>query len=336
MSKILFTSLFGSKLYGTDTPESDTDYKAVFLPPVGRVLRGEAIKNSVTSTGASDSKNGADDEDFEMIPLQVLAKDFVKGQSYALEIVFNAIENPSDCTPEFYDFAVELTRFLTRNIKAMIGYAMNQANKYGIKGTRLKSIKDFDHIINVHCALAPDTAKIGDDIMFLEQSAQLAKDSKHVNEVLYNGPTSTDPKHPTDKGIEVLGKTFGHEITFGEARKRVVQMLSKYGSRAEQAMVDNGNDWKAISHALRIIDQAHDILVKKTLVFPLPFAEYYKEVKLGKHDWKYVSEQLAERLELVEQAQLTTDLPSETEIREEFYEWLDRELLVFYREQLTT
>ncbi|QIW90344.1 hypothetical protein OLCHANIL_00264 [Vibrio phage V05] len=28
---VLFTSLFGSKLYGTDTPESDTDYKAVYL-----------------------------------------------------------------------------------------------------------------------------------------------------------------------------------------------------------------------------------------------------------------------------------------------------------------
>lgn len=38
--EIIFKTLFGSHLYGTDTPNSDKDYKAVFIQPIEDGFKG--------------------------------------------------------------------------------------------------------------------------------------------------------------------------------------------------------------------------------------------------------------------------------------------------------
>lgn len=328
--QVLFTTLFGSKLYGTDTPESDTDFKSVYLPPIGQLLRGDKIKNSVSSTGKAFEKNGAGDEDHETIPLQVLAKDFVKGQTYALEVVFNATQNPENVDPMFHKFCVELSeQFLTRNVRAMVGYALNQANKYGIKGTRLNSLLLFRALL-ASCDM-PMEAKLQDAPDWNSKVALLASENKHIEVVLYNGPTTKDPSDLKDLAVNVLEKTYGYEITFEEAFKRVNNGLAKYGARSEQAMSQSGHDWKAISHALRIIDQAIDVLTNHRLVFPLPDADYYRQVKVGEVDWESVSERLSERLELLEELQKTTSLPdADAAFNAQFYEWFDNKLSEIY------
>ncbi len=36
--KILFKTLFGSHLYGTDTEKSDKDYKGIFIAPLSEII----------------------------------------------------------------------------------------------------------------------------------------------------------------------------------------------------------------------------------------------------------------------------------------------------------
>src|SRR3954469_21639760 len=84
----LFSVQFGSRLYGTQTPTSDLDMKVVVLPPIDEVLYGTKLVNKVKQTRTGPGKNTADDIDLEEIPLQIFAKDFLGGQTYALEIAF--------------------------------------------------------------------------------------------------------------------------------------------------------------------------------------------------------------------------------------------------------
>ena len=42
---------FGSKLYGTSTPESDTDYKFIYLPSVYQLVTGEYPEVITNGTG---------------------------------------------------------------------------------------------------------------------------------------------------------------------------------------------------------------------------------------------------------------------------------------------
>ncbi|AAQ64222.1 conserved hypothetical protein [Vibrio phage KVP40] len=327
---VLFTSLFGSKLYGTDTPESDTDYKAVYLPELRTLLRGVAIKNSVHSTGKSFEKNGADDEDFEYIPVQVFMRDFLGGQSYAIELAFNALQNPDDCKPEFYNMCKEMTRkYLTSNVKAMTGYALNQAQKYGIKGTRLNSLMQFARAVETHNV--DPKAKLGSSPELCKQLWELCAEDAHVRFQWYHGPKTKDASDLKDPAFSVLEKVFGLEITFEEAAGRLEKMMSKYGARAYQARAASGSDWKAISHAMRVIDQAIDILTVGKLEFPLKHAAFYRDVKQGKYKWEYVSEVLQERLELLEKAKDTTSLPHHTpDLVARFYTWYDDYLDEFY------
>ncbi len=327
---VLYTSLFGSKLYGTDTPESDTDYKAVFLPELRTLLRGVAIKNSVHSTGKAFSKNGAEDEDFEYIPVQVFMRDFLGGQSYAIELAFNALQNPDDCHPTFHAMCQELTRkYLTSNVKAMTGYALNQAQKYGIKGTRLNSLMEFARAVETHNV--DSKAKLGSSPELCQRLWELSAEDAHVRFQWYHGPKTTDASDLQDPAFSVLEKVFGLEISFEEAAGRLEKMMSKYGARSYQARAASGSDWKAISHAMRVIDQAIDILEVGKLEFPLKHAAFYRDVKIGKYTWEYVSEVLQERLEKLENAKATTSLPNHTpDLVAQFYMWYDDYLDEFY------
>lgn len=340
--KTLFRTIHGSRLYGTNTPASDTDWKSVVLLPIQHLLRGIKVSNSVSSTGDKHGANTADDTDDELIPFQVLAKDFVGGQTYALELVFVTLQRYSqgdcdDIDPYFIHVCNELaSKYLTRNVNAAVGYAMNQANKYGIKGTRLNSLRAFHELVTECHDTYPKSKKVlklGDSPKFLAGVAKLAAVDPHIRSALYFGPRSTDVANPIDPAVILLEKTFGHEIDFDEAVKRTSGMLKKYGARAHKAAVASGKDWKAISHALRIIDQATDVLVHETLEFPLPRADYYREVKEGKHAWKEVSVELEEGMKRLEAAQATTTLPDgeSPEFVANFHADLDEWLMTFYK-----
>lgn len=327
---VLFKSLYGSKLYGTDNENSDTDWKAVYMPEWRKLLRGREIKNSVKSTGNDFSTNGADDEDFEMIPVQVFFRDFLSGQAYAIELAFNALQNPEDANPKFVQACRDLTRdYLTSNVKAMTGYALNQAQKYGIKGTRLNALMKFTATVKLH-ADNPNQ-KLGDNKEFFDSMNRLVEEEQHVTAVVYHGPLTRDPANLLDHGFAVLEKTFGHDITFADALMRLNKMMSKYGARAYKARADNGADWKAVSHAMRVVDQAIDILTKGEIVFPYPLAVFYRDIKEGKYKWEYVSEVLTERLEELERAKKTTTLrPHTPELVNQFYKWNDDMLSELY------
>ncbi|QQV91959.1 hypothetical protein vBKpMFBKp34_100 [Klebsiella phage vB_KpM_FBKp34] len=63
MSKIVMETIFGSHLYGLNTPNSDTDYKGIFIPDAKDILLGKAPKTIQSSTGDKHSKNTKDDID---------------------------------------------------------------------------------------------------------------------------------------------------------------------------------------------------------------------------------------------------------------------------------
>ena len=52
----LFECVHGSHLYGLNTPESDIDYKGVFMPSIDELLLGKSPKQISESTGNDSSK----------------------------------------------------------------------------------------------------------------------------------------------------------------------------------------------------------------------------------------------------------------------------------------
>lgn len=326
----LFKTMFGSRLYGTNTPQSDVDWKEIFLPPIENLLIGKKPTNVVVSTGGDKTRNTKDDVDYEYIPIQVFANDFIGGQTYAVELAFAVLGFETHAGQVVYDdyfmdFVQQLTeRFLTSNVKAMIGYAMNQAQVYGIKGTRLASVRKFTD--KLHEVLESGEFKTSDTLSnlapwVLENSDKYLFLSEYVN---------ADKRYPA---VSVLEKLYPLSITLSEAYDRTTALKEKYGSRAQDAENAKGVDWKATSHAVRITMQAIRTLRDGKLVFPLPKDEVdlLLAIKHGEKSFEEVEEILTKLFEELDQVKETTTLPNrDANLDKEFEQWLKNWMMYYY------
>jgi len=85
--KTIVNMIFGSHLYGTDTPKSDKDFKGVFMPNYKDVLLGNIPKSINTSTNQNNIKNSSDDVDTETYSLHYFLKLACQGETVALDML---------------------------------------------------------------------------------------------------------------------------------------------------------------------------------------------------------------------------------------------------------
>lgn len=263
---IIVKMVFGSHLYGTSNENSDTDYKGIFLPTEDQIILNKVPKSYNETTGKNNSKNSSDDVDTEIYSLHYFLTLACEGQTVA----FDMLHAPEDVIIEKSDtwdsIVSERHRFYTRNLKAFVGYARRQAAKYGVKGSRLSSVKFVIDFLNE-----------------LDNEKQLKDywDELPQFEHVY--------KNTVDKNglrlYEVCGKNFQETTRIGYVVPILEKFYTSYGARAKQAEQNEGIDWKAISHAMRAALQTKQLLTENTIKFPLKEADYLKKVKSGQVDY---------------------------------------------------
>ena len=130
---------FGSHLYGTNTEDSDVDYKGVFLPDKRDILLNQIPKCRSISTGNDLMKNSPDDVDEEIYSLHYFIKLACDGQTVAIDML-HAPDNMLIESSDIWNKIVkQKQRFYTKNLNSFVNYARRQASKYGIKGSRLNA-----------------------------------------------------------------------------------------------------------------------------------------------------------------------------------------------------
>ncbi len=90
--RIIVKMKFGAHLYGTATPDSDMDYKGIFLPTKEELLLGRVPKSPNYSTGKDESRNTKNDIDIELYALNYFKKLACDGQTVAMDML-HAPEN---------------------------------------------------------------------------------------------------------------------------------------------------------------------------------------------------------------------------------------------------
>ena len=352
----LFSCQFGSRLYGTQTPTSDIDWKHVVLPSLDDLLLCHKIENKVKKTNTEKNvRNTADDVDEEFIPLQVFARHFVEGQTYALELAF-ALEgthaeqtlwcfsldnNEHDQLPYrsrvgehyFSTFVKELRKqFLTSNIKAMMGYVVNQASLYSFKGERLNATRDLYSLLYAADEYYKDddttTAVIDQAPIWRARFDELAaKYPKYIKRDVYD--IGGDRMKPC---FLILEKTLPHTNTLPHSMKVLETLMKKYGSRADQASESNV-DWKATMHALRIVDEGLELLEHHKLSFPFKqdYVDHLLAIKRGELPLDPIKDELSQKLDKLKELEKSTDLPEcNAEFKQKFEEWLLNWMRFFY------
>ena len=84
---VIFLTKFGSHLYGTDTPESDTDYKGVYMPTREEILLNRVPKQISFDSNKSNEKNNKDDIDCQLYSIHYFFDLLVKGETVAIDMI---------------------------------------------------------------------------------------------------------------------------------------------------------------------------------------------------------------------------------------------------------
>lgn len=291
---IIFKTIFGSHLYGTNTENSDSDYKGVFLPSKEQIFLGKIPKSLSESTKKGDVKNSISDVDTEIYSLHYFIHLACEGETVALDMLY-APENMWVESSDIWRELISLRyKFYTKNLKAFIGYARKQASKYGIKGSRLNDAKRILDYLDLFASQFIPLSEIWDDLPIGEHIIKHDKSPETNNERMY----------------EVCGRKINERAKAIYAYNIIKKFYDNYGERAKQAADNKGIDWKAVSHAFRAAYQVKQILTENIIIFPLKEVDYLKKIKAGElHYQNEVAPTLDNLMDEVENLSVKSHLP---------------------------
>jgi predicted nucleotidyltransferase len=289
--RIIVKMKFGAHLYGTATPESDVDYKGIFLPTKEELLLGRVPKSHNYSTGKDESRNTRNDIDIELYSFHYFIKLACDGQTVAMDM----LHAPGDMIlqkSKIWDAIVKnKQKFYTKNLRSFIDYARRQASKYGIKGSRINA-----------------ALQVLEMLKKVDSSKKMRAVWNQLPRVEHCYDVAPDPNGM--RQYQVCGKSFQESATIGYVIPILEKFYNDYGHRAKLAAENKNIDWKAVSHALRAAYQTKEILTENSINFPLRTADFLIKVKLGKLDYlSEVGPVLETLMEEVESLALSSNLP---------------------------
>lgn len=289
--KVVVRIEFGSHLYGTNTSSSDRDYKSVYVPSASDILL-QRVKGSLGHKVKrfEGDKNSPEDTDDEMYSLQRYLGLLSEGQTVTIDMLFTP--QPLITSPLWDEIRANKDLLLTKRSAAFVGYCRTQANKYGIKGSRVAAAKDATEFFRTHYERLGSTAKLREIADLLPA---IAGEHTRIVEL-----------ETTPGNMEQFVDCCNRKVSFGNTIKAAYEIYSRiydnYGQRAKLAQTNEGIDWKALSHAVRVANEALELLATANVTFPLPNAAHILDIKRGLLPYDDVASEIEQLLEAVEKA----------------------------------
>lgn len=308
----IFETLFGSHLYGTETDLSDTDYKGVFIPNarailMGRVLPSINLNPKVDHKTGSQAKNSPEDIDFELYSLKRFIDLACDGQTVALDMLFatplirdNVIDGVY--TAPWVEIWNNRDKLATRKAKAFLGYARQQANKYGIKGSRMAAAEKATNFFRAKEVFWPANTKLAE---IWDEIVKELVPIEHCDVVM----TVRGSDGGKMRAFECCNRKALETASIKTAADMYAKLFDDYGERARAAKNSEGVDWKALSHAVRVGRQAIEYLDTGHIVFPRPEAGHLLKIKSGEVLYQEVAEEIESLLVRIESAAAESTLP---------------------------
>ena len=295
---------FGSRTSTASTPASDLDFESIYMPD-GRAILLQRVKGSISTRAKVEGKRTSPARSTKNLSACNAISACSPKAGVTTDVLFapewSMVEAPSD---EWREIVANRNRLITRKSAAFVGYCRQQANKYGIKGSRVaaarRAIGVLEHAVETRGA----TAKLGAIDLLIRETAEV---TEHMSIVPID--------HVISQERRTIGRSADAKCPIGSiknARDMMAALVKDYGSRALQAESQQGVDWKALSHAVRVARQAIEFLSTGHVTFPLPDAAHeILAIKKGAIPYQEVAAEIEQGLvDLEEQVPVST-LPAE-------------------------
>lgn len=327
--KIIFKVLTGSRAYGTSTPDSDSDYKGVYIQPINDHLKINGYKEQINVT--------KDETYYELKRFLELC---ANGNPGTLEMLFS----PKDCIIEMHPIFEEILNnkhmFLTQVCK-------NSFGKYGI--SQIKKAKGLDKKFNYEkdrktkktpldfCYIVVDDKSMPLKKYLInkglkQENCGLSKINNvrdgyflyHNTNIPYKGICGDDsnevrlssiPKEEIPIGIISFNKD-----AYSTHCKDYKSYQTWLKNRNEKRYVDTIKanqqiDSKNVMHCVRLLDIASEIATQKTINIKRENANYLLDIRAGKHDLDSLIEESNKRLEQLDDLYKNSGLPESCDLK---------------------
>lgn len=306
--KTLVRMYFGSHLYGTETPESDIDIKAVYLPSAEDILL-QHVRAAINATPSKrpGEKNAPGDVDFEAYSPQKFLSLLAEGQTVALDMLFapdSALLEPPH--PVWRDIQALAPRLFSRRTTAFVSYCRQQARKFGIKGARLAAVR---LALEGLSAIERRYGSLNRLSVARSELVALAAKDKLLQIVELPNADGSSATY-----FDIAGKKAIFSASIKQARGMVENLFNEFGERTRAAEAQDGVDWKAMSHAVRIARQGIEFLQTQQLVFPRPEAAHLMAIRKGQLPYTQVASEIETLLDEIETIAAQSNLPDDYDL----------------------
>jgi hypothetical protein len=275
-NRTIYTTSYGSHLYGTSTPSSDLDIVSIIVPKYDDLL--------LQKTGQFASKHSVvDGLDVTTHALPKIISDICSGNSTALEILFSTSGlQDRQLTSVWSRIYMNRHVLLTKQSASLIGYCKSQSKKYDVRGDKMKAVLDLLVFYNSFIRFYNVTT-VGE--MYNKYSEQF--------KMFGNGyVTVINIPQKSGGAIDYLS-ICGRKIPFTIHHKAIIDSLehlyTEYGARTKEAANGDGVDWKGMMHSVRIAEQAVEFFTTGDMTFPRPNANYLLAIRNKEINYHEVS-----------------------------------------------
>ena len=280
----------------------------------------------ITISSVSDGKwkSTIKKVDVKIFSLQKFIQLCSKADTNALDLLFS-IDTPADHTWQYKGLVKNVPeemkyplRYIHENrnklintdrLESPITYAFKQATKYSIKGERRQVMTNLLKDVNTYLFLSTTPADVPlsrfmTDFIYQDGTPVINKyiDGKHVKiDVL-------DNKGKEEKYLYVCGVQHQFNLELKRFAQRLEEKINKEYTSQRTIDAADGNDWKALSHAIRVLLEIKELLDTGNIKFPLKDKDFLLNIKQGKVEREFIdnffNQELSNILERVQKNEL--------------------------------
>jgi len=311
-ARILFVYIAGSQFFDLHSPDSDEDYRLVYLPAPKHFMERDPVKrtkllNQGKSYTTNDKdKNSNEDVDLAIYSLPKVLELLKSGDFNMMEMLFTPENKIIFDTPLMKEIRSNRDRLLVNDISSFIGFFKKEYKQYGININHHKYRVQFCELLKSLDQEKGKKRKLSQHWETLEAYQKENPQCFSFTETF----TSKTKKHPT---IVVGERKFQWGVTIKYVLTQLKPEIENAGNR-QKAMAEHGKEFKGLYHAKRLVFEAKELALegKLTIPFPKEQHEYLKAIKEGNVEEKELKDSLNQDLDYLKELELNTSSNKKT------------------------
>lgn len=286
-----YATRFGSHLFGPALPNSDIDYRGLFLPPLKGLVLGQGLQ----------IQTGPAPHDIVLYSVQRFFKLLVQSADTNMVSLLFSYTHP---TLERYGNTLFLAsldhrRLLSRKLGGMSQYVQSQAQKYSQKGAKLAALEVLLSLAQQHPHTLLDEA--------MTQAVQA------VHQAVPESQPFVQLERLQGVGyLRVNDKLLIGRQTWAFHLPVLRNMQQSYGQRAKQAQLSH-LDLKALYHAFRVLEELRQLHRYAHIAYPLNITPFLLQVRQGHLAAAHLFELLDQQVQEVNALQAQSQLPHQAD-----------------------